>query len=155
MRFIIIKKKPATRSHRFLLRYNYRSDIANFIMKKDSFARGGLNFLADFGNFANFWHPWHFWQFFSCLRLFVPVRKGGSMSKKSNNNKNNLKVFSVWVAIILCFFLGIIITIGGCLWCISRISHVFKISYSGYAMALLCLLILAELWAIFSVCSLI
>ena len=70
------------------------------------------------------------------------------MSKNPKSN-NNLKVFSVWVAIILSISLGIIITIGGCLWAISRITQIFKISYSGYAMVILCLLILSELWAIF------
>ena len=70
------------------------------------------------------------------------------MSNDPKENKNKPTSLSVWAAIILCFSIGILVTIGGFQWAVIKITELFKISYSTYAMVLIYVFMVSELWAL-------
>lgn len=57
--------------------------------------------------------------------------------------------FTVAVAILLYISFGILLTIGGVFWVRSELKAFFDISYAGYGMLLLVILLVSELWALF------
>lgn len=58
-------------------------------------------------------------------------------------------VFTVAIAALLYLSFGVLLTMGGVLWVRSELKAFFDISYAGYGMLLLVILLVSELWALF------
>lgn len=73
----------------------------------------------------------------------------GNYEKTDEKPKNKMDVFNVWVAIVIYLSLGILLTFGSLIWVRSELKDFFDISYAGYGMLLIVILLVSELWALF------
>ncbi|MBO5620437.1 MAG: hypothetical protein J5959_02265, partial [Butyrivibrio sp.] len=66
-----------------------------------------------------------------------------------DDNKFMPDAFSIFMAIILYFSFGILLTVGSLIWVREEIQDYFDLSYSAYGMFLIVIFCVAELWAMF------